>query len=156
MTMKKFAALCAAAACMAMANPALASSFSPAGGTVTATGATSLTALGFVRLNCAATFQGTVNADGTATITSASFVGGPFGACSGVKLTTPFTLTADTTTQVTVHGLQVTAPIPCGPADLTASWTNGSPSHFDIPTASVNPGGCTVTATLTVSGITII
>lgn len=154
--MKKIAAFCAATACMAMANPALASSFSPIGGSITATGATSLTAAGFIRLNCAATFKGTVNADGTATITSATFTGGPLGACSGVKLTTPFTITPNSTTSVTVNGIQVTAPIPCGPANLSASWTNGSPSHFDIPTASVNPGGCTVTAALTVSGITII
>ena len=65
--MKKLAVLCAAAA-MTLAGPAFAQSFSPSGATVTATGATSLTAPGFPTLNCAATFRGTVNSDGTATI----------------------------------------------------------------------------------------
>lgn len=153
--MKKLAALCAAVA-MTVASPAFASSFTPSGATVTATGATSLTAPGFPTLNCAATFRGTVNADGTATITSASFTGGPLGACALVTVTTPFTLVANSTTSVSVNGLQVTAPVACGPANVSATWANGTPSHFDIPTAAVNPGGCTVTAHLTVSGVTIV
>jgi len=153
--MKKLAVLCAAAA-MTLAGPAFARSFSPSGATVTATGATSLTAPGFPTLNCAATFRGTVNSDGTATITSASFVGGPLGACALVRLTTPFTLVPTSTTSVNVNGLEVTAPVSCGPANVSATWANGTPSHFDIPTATISPGGCTVTAHLTVSGITII
>ena len=142
--------------CMEAANPALASSFSPSGASVTATGTTSLTAPNFPKLTCNATFKGTVNADGTATITSATFTGGALGACALVKLATPFTLTATSTTTVVATGIQVTTPVSCGPDTLNATWTNGSPSHFNIPTGSINPGGCTATAALTVSGVTII
>ena len=153
--MRKIGALIAAVACMAMSGPAFASSFT---GTspFTATGPTSLTAPGFPTLACTAHFSGVINADGTATVTSASFTGGLLGACALVKVTTPITLIANSTTSVTVKNLTVTAPVTCGPQDVSATWTNGSPSNFDIPTATVNPGGCTVTAHLTVSGVTII
>ncbi len=154
--MKKIGALFAAAACMAMSGPAFASSFT---GTspFTATGATSMSAPGFPTLACTAHFSGVINADGTATVTSASFTGGVLGSCALVHLATPITLIANSTTSVTIKNLQVTAPVSCGPQDVTASWTNGSPaSNFDIPTATVNPGGCTITAHLTVTGVTTV
>lgn len=153
--MKKIGALFAAVACMAMSGPAFASSFTPTG-TFSATGSTSMSAPGFPTLACTASFTGTVNADGTATITGATFTGGLLNACGLVKLATPFKIVANSTTSVTIQNLQVTAPVSCGPQNVSASWTNGSPSHFDIPTATVNPGSCTITAHLTVSGVTII
>jgi hypothetical protein len=156
MIMRKIGALFAAVACMAMAGPAFASSFTGPGGTITVTGSTSMSASGFPTLACSATFTGVINADGTATINTASFTGGLLGACATVKLATPFKIVANSTTSVTVQQLKVTAPITCGPQDVAGSWTNGSPSHFDIPTATVNPGGCTITAHLTVSGVTIV
>jgi hypothetical protein len=115
-----------------------------------------MSAPGFPTLACTANFTGTVNADGTATITGATFTGGLLNACGLVKLATPFKIVANSTTSVTIQNLQVTAPVSCGPQNVSASWTNGSPSHFDIPTATVNPGSCTITAHLTVSGVTII
>jgi hypothetical protein len=115
-----------------------------------------MSAPGFPTLACSATFTGTVNTAGVATITSATFTGGTLGLCAAVKLATPFTIVANSTTSVTVQNLQVTAPVSCGPQNVAGTWTNGSPSHFDIATATVNPGGCTITAHLTVSGVTII
>jgi len=153
--MKKIGALCAAVACMAMSGPAFASSFTPTG-TFSATGSTSMSAPGFPTLACSAVFTGTVNADGTATINSATFTGGLLNLCGSVKLATPFKIVANSTTSVTIQNLQVTAPVSCGPQNVAGAWTNGSPSHFDIATATVNPGGCTITAHLTVSGVTII
>jgi len=152
--MRNIGSLFTAIACMAMSGPANASSFIPPG-SFTATGTTSMSAPGFPTLVCTATFVGTVDAGGVATVTSATFTGGQLGVCSLVRVALPIVVIANSTTSVTVKQLQILAPVSCGPQDVPASWANGSPSHFDIYSATVNPGGCVISAHLTVPGVVI-
>lgn len=136
------------------ASNAQAASF--AGGSFTATGTTSLAAPGVPTLGCATNLSGTVNADGTATITSASFSGGTLNICSAITLTTPIKLTASSATSVAVESLAIAGPVSCGPQIVAATWANGGPSQFHVFPVIINPGGCTVSTHLNVTGVTIV
>lgn len=146
-------AVAAVVACMT-GSPALASSFS--GSSFTATGSTSISAPGVPTLACATIFSGTVNADGTATVTGANLAGGSLNICAGLTLATPISLVANSTTSVTVSGFQINGPVPCGPQVVTAAWVNGSPSQFNIFPVTVNPGNCTISVHVNVAGATIV
>jgi hypothetical protein len=78
-------------------------------------------------LACTSTFNGHTNPDGSADITSASFSGGPLGACSLITTTgLPWHVTAATTTQAVITGVTVNLPLgigTCGPGTITANWT---------------------------------
>jgi len=154
MKRKGFSGTVAAVAVCMTASPALASSFS--GSTFTATGSMSISAPGVPTLACTTIFSGTVNVDGTATITGANLAGGSLNICAGLTLTTPISLVANSTTSVIVSSIQINGPVPCGPQVVTAAWVNGSPSQFNIFPVTANPGNCTISVHVNVTGATIV
>lgn len=153
--MRNFGIFCAAACIFGtLASPASASSFS--GSTFVAIGSMSISPPpGPATIGCTANIAGSVNADGTATITSARFTGGA-GLCDESRLAMPITLTANSATSVTVTSLKIDGPISCGPQVIAATWVNGTPSQFHIFPVVVNPGGCTVSIHTSVTGTTIL
>ena len=85
---------------------------------------------GSLSLACTSTFNGHTNTDGSADITSASFSGGPLGACATITTSgLPWHVTAATTTQAVITGVTVTLPLgigTCGPGTITANWNAGT------------------------------
>lgn len=140
--------------CVTTASNAQGASF--AGSNFTATGTTSLSAPGAPTLACATNLSGTVNTDGTATITTASFSGGTLNICAAITLKTPIKLTASSATSLAVESLAITSPVSCGPQVVAATWANGGPSQFHVFPIVINPGGCTVSIHLNVTGATIV
>lgn len=157
--MKALQVLClAAAASIAVAGAASAATVSPAGVSFTASGPTNLVyappGITPVSLACNATFNGTTDSTGAfASVTSASFSGGPLGICATVAATNlPWKITASSTTAVVVQGVAVNTPIGnCSPTDLNASWANGpaptGPSTMTFTNQHLNDY-CTVSGRL--------
>ncbi len=82
---------------------------------------------GSISLACTSTFNGHTNTDGTADITSASFSGGPLGACATVTATNlPWHVVATSLTTAVISNVTVNLPLgigTCGPGSITANWT---------------------------------
>ena len=124
----------------------------PNGEPFSVSGTTSLTSP-VANANCTATFNGTITSGGIVNITSTQFVAGDVlcGAIQGSATSnTPWTGQADTTTQLSINNVAVTAPfVSCGPTKVVGAWDNPS-SSLTFNNASLD-GGCTVTGTVTSS-----
>ncbi len=130
---------------IALSASAFATSITPTG-PFSATGSTTLTQ-GPISLSCTANFTGTVNANGTATVTAASFSGAT--SCGVIKATGfPWTISATSVSSVNVAGITVSTPFGnCGPSTIGASWSNTT-SELSFNNAGLS-GSCTVSGTLT-------
>lgn len=147
--MKAYKTICLAAlATFGLSTAAAAQTVTPVSTNFTASGPTSLTS-GGTRLNCTSTFRGTTSADGrTASITSASLAGFGCGLVSATNL--PWTVTAQSTTAITVSGVAVNVPFAtCGPSNLSAAYNNAT-GQMTFANAPLAPN-CSVTGTLTTS-----
>lgn len=154
-----FASAAALVASIGMAAPAFAVGFVPSGATWTATGATTMSKGGGAPINCSATFNGVVNASGTITVNGVSFAAGN-ATCPFLDVTTPFTLTATSTSAATASPIVITsAGTPICSGSVSVSWTNGNgsttPSSLTFSSALVNPD-CVVGGTLTLNNNSVI
>ncbi|PVM83910.1 protein activator of alkane oxidation PraB [Caulobacter radicis] len=150
----------AAAAALAMATPAFAQTFSPAGASFTMSGY--LSASDVETVNCATTLYGVVSADGTsATITGGFFApgSGPTSGKCGVIFHPndfPWTLQPASSSTVNLLGIGMGYFLGhCSGSIFGASWTNGPPG---AGAATITPvmisgayGGCLVHGALATS-----
>jgi hypothetical protein len=104
-------ALGAAASLSLAAAQASAASISPPGTSFTGVGATQLSKSGLPTIGCKATFTGSTDAAGNASITSATFTAGSF-LCAGISATAlPWSVTVTGPTTATINGVSVSASI---------------------------------------------
>ena len=100
-------------------------------------------------IQCNMNFKGTVNADGTATITSMEKRAGGSALCGAPVMKGTWTLTASSLTDGTITGVGFTvASIPatnCGPSPVAGLWSNTT-NTLTLNGSAVLSGGCTVTA----------
>lgn len=118
-----------------IALPAQALTVAPAGN-FSATGSMALTK-GIIPVTCATTFSGTVTPEGAISVTSVTFAGGNFLCKRIAPVGLPWSGKADSDSQLTINGMQVTISAPllgglCGPIDVTAEWKKDiSAAHFN-------------------------
>ncbi|NMX60828.1 alkane oxidation protein activator PraB [Pseudomonas sp. WS 5079] len=100
-------------------------------------------------IQCNMNFKGTVNADGTATITSMEKRAGGNALCGAPKMKGTWTLTADSVSTGTITGVGFTvASLPatdCGPSPVPGLWSN-STNTLTLATTTALSGGCTITS----------
>ncbi|PXA84024.1 protein activator of alkane oxidation PraB [Caulobacter sp. D4A] len=161
--MLKTASVLAAAALgfagLAGASSASAATIAPAGGSFTLTG--TLTLSQTTTVNCAVTLTGTVNAAGTAaTITGGSFAPGSW-QCGWLVVPSgfPWTVTPNSTTQITVSGIAASSIAGSCSGTVSLDWNNATPGSATFKAAPNNqiggsPSVCTLVGTLTASSST--
>lgn len=133
---KKLVASVSLAFVFLFAGPALAQSLTPTG-PFTAEGWGTVNN-GNITITCDVVFEGEAYSDATIDIDSATFTdgGGNWGfLCPSVGDNTPWTGQVDSTTQITIDDVELTAPLQpdCGPDDIVTDWTNGDPNSTSDP-----------------------
>ncbi|WP_394827377.1 hypothetical protein [Pendulispora albinea] len=114
----------------------------------TATGSTTLKQ-GSMTLPCTAHFSGATDAAGGGAVTGANFSGGSICSSLGAR-GFPWTITADSLTQVTIRNVTVASLAgTCGPSTVTATYDSAA-GTLTFNDAQLS-GGCSVSGTLTTS-----